>query len=204
MDRINLTSNRTLPLPFAAAPVGAVLHLVCAELPHDAQNVTGAWSDWVWANRPVVIACFDERSDYLAAELAPPATFASAPRVVREIIAELARFQASTSTVYDHDSLLESRHGPEEGLACYQKPVVTGLPHSSRMAPLRAERHRRLLLKLVTSRRLRSPADRDSALAAFVAMHNCSNPNDVLGRETPMDLLIQHRDGAERAKEAQM
>jgi len=204
MLKLGTQFQRTRPLPFPAVGVGVHLHLFCANVPQNSGNFASAWSDWLKANPPVVVACFDERSDYLVAHLAMPTAVGSAAAVLREFTADLERFRASMGTVYDHDALRACSRGNESNWPRYDENTISYRPQPAGIAFVRAERHRQRLLRTVMSRRLRSPADRDSALAAFVAMHNCCNANDVLGGETPMDLLIEHRDGADRAKEAKM
>lgn len=204
MNKQAATVGSTLPLQFPNDPIGSTVHLICAPLSVSSDNRGGPWSDLLNARRPSIVACFDGASDYMVAEFAIPSPSICAVPVLNELLDKLTHFGASASKVIDHDSLLTAwRTHQGEWMNFVDAAVFSGTC-ASRMDSLRANRHRSELLRTLANRRLQTPFDRDNALAAFLATHNFSKPNQFLGGETPADVFMRNRTDATHTKEAEM
>ena len=194
----------TLPLQFSNEPIGSTVHLICAPLAASLVKWGGPWSDLLSASRPSIVACFDGTSDYMVAEFVITAPSIGAVPVLNELLDKLTHFGASACKVIDHDSLLTAWRIQHGEWMQFVDAAVFNATYASRMDVLRATRHRSELLRMLATRRLQTPFDRDNALAALLATHNFSKPNQFLGGETPADVLMRSRTNALQAKEAEM
>ena len=204
MNKQTAAVGSTLPLQFPTDPIGSTVHLICAPVSASSDNRGGPWSDLLNASRPSIVACFDGTSDYMVARFAIPSPSICAVPVLNELLDALTHFGASASKVIDHDSLLTAWRINQGEWLNFVDAAVLSRTCTSRMASLRANRHRSELLRTLANRRLHTPFDRDNALAAFLATHNFSKPNQFLGGETPADVFMRNRTHAVLAKEAEM
>lgn len=187
---------------FPAIAPGAHIHVFAMEVPGVSECTHRASAERHVSVREVVVACFDQRTDYMVARIGARPAFAMTPAVVRNAILDLESYRAHVEVIVDHHDLVGAGYAGEPEFVRQVRPLIFRHPPAASVASIRIQRHRDSLMRAVMWDRPLPLSALECALAAFVNDHNCIRAHEMLGGMTPVDMLVKHRSGADRAKEA--